>query len=125
MKRSVALASLSACVLAGVALACVKPSSPPLGTTETGPCGGCGGPGGIYVVCPGNDTCPGGSFSGYWTCTKTFVWATCSDFINGTTTTPAGCCTGGVFLQASTTITARSVQTGSGNCIFGVIPLPW
>ncbi len=119
MKVNTVLALIWAGVLAGAALACVKPATPALGVTETGPCGGCNA--NWYTICPQDDSCPGGDFLGFETCTTTFVTVACSDFQGGYLGS-SGCCTGGTFSRASSTTTSRMVQTGAGVCSFWVLP---
>lgn len=104
---------------AGLSIACVVPTPPPSGDTETAPCSGCGT---WYTVCPGSDSCVGGYISGYWTCKATAVNAQCIDYVGGVPG-PGGCCTGGTPVRMSNTWTTITVMVGSGNCTFWVFPL--
>lgn len=106
-------------VAAGTAIACVRPTMPPLGDTESAPCGGCAT---WYTVCPGNYTCPDNFETGYWSCKVTVVTVSCMDFQGGVPG-PGGCCTGGSLWRVSNTTTTISLMVGSGDCTFWIFPL--
>lgn len=102
------------------AFACINLFSPPIGTTEWAPCGGvCNS----YVVCPPDETCPGGDRTGYHFCTPTPFVVSCLLFSGGITANGA-CCTGGsdTGMTSPTVTRTKQYQTPGGLCttyIFG------
>ena len=94
--------------------ACINLFAPPLGSTEWAPClGVCNS----YVVCPPDETCPGGDPTGYHWCTPTPIVVPCLLFSGGTTASGT-CCTGGADtgMTSPTRTRTKQFQTPGGLC---------
>jgi len=84
-------------------LACLQLVVPPMGTTEQAPCGGdCN----HYSVCPPDETCPGGYWTGFDSCLPTVFVVSCYQYTGGWANDGL-CCTGGT--PTTTPPTATSV----------------